>query len=53
MKRHQVVGIGNAVVDVSAQADDSFLELMGIFRGVKGRSAQLVDASVLSCFMPR
>lgn len=34
MKRYQVVGIGNAIVDVFAQADDSFLELMGIEKGV-------------------
>ena len=34
MKRYQVVGIGNAVVDVFAQADDSFLELMGIEKGI-------------------
>jgi len=34
MKKYQVVGIGNAVVDVFAQADDSFLELMGIEKGI-------------------
>ena len=34
MKRYQVVGIGNAVVDVFTQADDSFLELMGIEKGI-------------------
>jgi sugar/nucleoside kinase (ribokinase family) len=34
MKRYQVVGIGNAIVDVFAQADDSFLELMGIDKGI-------------------
>ena len=34
MKRYQVVGIGNAIVDVFAQADDSFLELMGIEKGI-------------------
>ena len=34
MKRYQVVGIGNAIVDVFAQADDSFLDLMGIEKGI-------------------
>lgn len=34
MKRYQVVGIGNAIVDVFAQADDSFLDLMGIRKGI-------------------
>ena len=34
MKTYQVVGIGNAIVDVFAQADDSFLELMGITKGI-------------------
>ena len=34
MKRYQVVGIGNAIVDVFTQADDSFLELMGIEKGI-------------------
>ena len=34
MKRYQVVGIGNAIVDVFAQADDSFLEMMGIEKGI-------------------
>ena len=29
-KKYQVVGIGNAVVDVLTTADDSFLEHMGI-----------------------
>jgi sugar/nucleoside kinase (ribokinase family) len=29
-----VVGIGNAIVDVIAPADDSFLELMGIEKGI-------------------
>lgn len=33
-KAFQVVGIGNAVVDVITQADDSFLELMGIEKGI-------------------
>ena len=34
MKSYQVVGIGNAIVDVFASADDSFLELMGITKGI-------------------
>ncbi len=34
MKKYQVVGIGNAIVDVFAQADDSFLDLMGIGKGI-------------------
>ena len=34
MKTYQLVGIGNAVVDVISQADDSFLELMGIEKGI-------------------
>ena len=34
MKSYQVVGIGNAIVDVFTQADDSFIELMGIEKGI-------------------
>jgi len=34
MKKFQVVGIGNAVVDVLTKAEDSFLELMGIEKGI-------------------
>jgi sugar/nucleoside kinase (ribokinase family) len=34
MNTYNVVGIGNAIVDVFAQADDSFLELMGIGKGI-------------------
>ncbi|MCT2539284.1 adenosine kinase [Sedimentimonas flavescens] len=34
MKKYQVVGIGNAIVDVIAQCDDSFLEMMGIEKGI-------------------
>lgn len=34
MKSYQVVGIGNAIVDVLSQTDDSFLEHMGISKGV-------------------
>ncbi|GAA3866490.1 adenosine kinase [Celeribacter arenosi] len=33
-KSFQVVGIGNAIVDVISQADDSFLDLMGIEKGI-------------------
>ena len=33
-KMFQVVGIGNAVVDVISQADNSFLELMGVEKGI-------------------
>ncbi len=32
--RYQVVGIGNAIVDVLSQTDESFLDLMGIQKGV-------------------
>ncbi|KID12658.1 adenosine kinase [Rhodobacteraceae bacterium PD-2] len=34
MKKYQVVGIGNAVVDVLTRADDSFLEHMGVTKGI-------------------
>ena len=34
MKTYQLVGIGNAVVDVISQSDDSFLDLMGIEKGI-------------------
>jgi sugar/nucleoside kinase (ribokinase family) len=34
LNTYQVVGIGNAIVDVFAQADDSFLDLMGIQKGI-------------------
>lgn len=33
-KKYQVVGIGNAIVDVLSVADDSFLDLMGIEKGI-------------------
>ncbi|MCC1491302.1 adenosine kinase [Cognatishimia sp. F0-27] len=39
MKKYQVAGIGNAVVDVIARAEDTFLDLMGIQKGIM----QLVD----------
>ncbi|QBF33121.1 adenosine kinase [Thalassococcus sp. S3] len=34
MKTYDLVGIGNAVVDVISQADDNFLEHMGIQKGI-------------------
>jgi len=34
MKTYDVVGIGNAIVDVFSQADDSFIEMMGIGKGI-------------------
>ena len=34
MKKYQVVGIGNAIVDVLTRADDSFLDNMGITKGI-------------------
>lgn len=33
-KTYHVAGIGNAIVDVFSQADDSFIELMGIEKGI-------------------
>jgi sugar/nucleoside kinase (ribokinase family) len=34
MSRYQVVGIGNAIVDVLGQTEDTFLDFMGITKGV-------------------
>jgi len=34
MKAFQVVGIGNAIVDVFCSADDNFIEMMGIEKGI-------------------
>ena len=34
MTKYKLVGIGNAVVDVISHADDSFLNLMGIEKGI-------------------
>jgi sugar/nucleoside kinase (ribokinase family) len=34
MTRYQVVGIGNAIVDVLSQTEDTYLDLMGITKGV-------------------
>ena len=39
MKKYQVVGIGNAMVDVLARAEDTFLEQAGIGKGIM----QLID----------
>ncbi|SOC02262.1 adenosine kinase [Rhodobacter maris] len=39
MKKYQVVGIGNAIVDVIAQCEDAFLSVNGIDKGVM----QLID----------
>jgi sugar/nucleoside kinase (ribokinase family) len=39
MKKYQVVGIGNAIVDILARADDSFLAEAGIGKGIM----QLID----------
>ena len=39
MTKYQVVGIGNAVVDIISRADDDFLNRMGIEKGVM----QLID----------
>lgn len=33
-KQYQTVGIGNAIVDVISHADDSFLDIMGIEKGI-------------------
>ncbi len=34
MKKYQVVGIGNAIVDVLAQTEETFLDHMGIEKGI-------------------
>ncbi|MFZ5963140.1 adenosine kinase [Thalassococcus sp. BH17M4-6] len=34
MKKYQIVGIGNAVVDVISRTEDAFLEEMGIEKGI-------------------
>ena len=34
MKSYQVVGIGNAIVDVFSTADDNFIDMMGIEKGI-------------------
>ena len=32
--QYEVVGIGNAIVDVLSHSDDSFLDIMGIEKGI-------------------
>lgn len=49
MTKYQVVGIGNAIVDVISQSDDSYLDQMGIQKGVmqlveRDRGEVLYDA---------
>ncbi|MCA0870879.1 adenosine kinase [Seohaeicola saemankumensis] len=49
MKTYQLVGIGNAVVDVISQSDDAFLSRMGIEKGImqlieRDRGEELYDA---------
>ncbi len=34
MKTYDLVGIGNAIVDVISQSDDNFLDMMGIEKGI-------------------
>lgn len=34
MKKYQIVGIGNAIVDVLTRAEDTFLDHMGITKGI-------------------
>ena len=51
MKKYDVVGIGNAVVDIICPCDDVFLEKMGIEKGImqlieKGR-AELLYLSLI------
>ena len=48
-KKYQVLGIGNAIVDVLTRCDDSFLDHMGIEKGImqlveRDRSEQLFGA---------
>ena len=44
MQEHDVVGIGNAIVDIIARCDDAFLARHGCSKG----SMQLVDAAAMS-----
>jgi len=49
VKRYQVVGIGNAIVDVLSQTDDAFLDAAGIGKGImqlieRDRAETLYDA---------
>src|SRR3974377_2353521 len=41
MQEHDVVGIGNAIVDIISRCDDAFLAQQGCVKG----SMQLVDAA--------
>ena len=43
MKKYDVVGIGNAVVDIISPCDDRFLEKMGIEKGIM----QLIENCLL------
>jgi sugar/nucleoside kinase (ribokinase family) len=43
MQEHDVVGIGNAIVDIIARCDDAFL----VRHGCKKGSMQLVDAKAV------
>ena len=45
MKKYDVVGIGNAVVDIISPCDDVFLEKMGIEKGIM----QLIEKAALNC----
>ena len=45
MKTYELVGIGNAVVDVITQTDDSFLGHMGIEKGIMQLVEQDPEAS--------
>ena len=52
MKKYDVVGIGNAVVDIISPCDDRFLEKMGIEKGImqlieKDRSEFLYNSCLL------
>ncbi len=49
MSKYQVVGIGNAIVDVISQSDDAFLDRNGIQKGImqlveQARGETLYDA---------
>ena len=49
MTKYQAVGIGNAVVDVITRSEDSFLDQMGIEKGImqlveRDRAESLYDA---------
>ena len=55
VKKYKVVGIGNAVVDVISQSSDTFLQRMGIEKGImqlieKERAEALYGASTTTRF---